>query len=73
MTGSERSEVLQDTLEPDLAVVFVGEAAGLESARVGHYYADSRNSFWKDLQVNQLMPQRLSSWDDRSLPQSSHW
>ncbi len=40
---------MPDILDFDLAAIFVGEAAGAESARRGEYYADPTNVFWKNI------------------------
>lgn len=41
--------VLPDVLEPGLATVFCGSAAGAVSARRGAYYAGPGNKFWPTL------------------------
>jgi mismatch-specific thymine-DNA glycosylase len=62
------NEVLPDIIQPDLAVVFVGESVGAKSALAGHYYADPRNSFWRDLHASGVTPRLLSPEDDGELP-----
>ena len=41
-----QKDKLPDQLGPSLNVVFVGTAAGKESAAKGHYYAKPGNRFW---------------------------
>jgi G:T/U-mismatch repair DNA glycosylase len=43
------SSSLGPLLAPGLKVIFVGTEPGAESLRTGCYYANSRNSFWRDL------------------------
>jgi TDG/mug DNA glycosylase family protein len=53
---SEVPTILPDVLAPGLKVVFVGTAAGKESARVGGYYAGRGNRFWQTLHDIGLTP-----------------
>jgi TDG/mug DNA glycosylase family protein len=46
--------VLPDILAPNLAVVFVGTAKSMASARAGHYYANPQNMFWNLLEATGL-------------------
>lgn len=59
--------MLDDILEPDLALVVCGTAVGAESARRGHYYAGPGNSFWHTLHVTGLTAELLTSERDREL------
>ena len=43
------SKGLPPLLRPGLKVVLVGTEPGSESLRTKSYYANSRNSFWRDL------------------------
>lgn len=59
-------EVLPDTFQPDLKVVFCGTAAGERSAELGAYYAGPGNQFWSvlhriDLTPRQLKPEEFGS------------
>lgn len=49
---------LDPLLNPKVKVVFIGTEPGEDSLQVGHYYANSSNSFYKDL--------KESGWTDRS-------
>ena len=51
--------ILPDILAPGLRVVFVGTAAGKQSARVGAYYAGRGNRFWTTLYEIGLTPRVL--------------
>jgi double-stranded uracil-DNA glycosylase len=53
---------LPPLLRPGLKVVFVGTEPGAESLRIQSYYADSRNSFWRDLHAAGLIPTVLAPW-----------
>ena len=50
---------LPDVLGPNLRVIFVGTAAGAESAEVGHYYAGRGNRFWRTLHEVGLTPRQF--------------
>lgn len=54
-------------LEPDLLLVFVGFNPGLESARLGHYYAHRSNRFWKFIYQSGLVSRPVVCTDDRRL------
>ena len=58
---------LPHLLKPGLRVVFVGYNPGLESARLGHYYAHRGNTFWKHLNASGLVPRDVSFEDDAAL------
>ncbi len=62
------AETLPDYLQPGLDVVFVGLNPGLYSARVGHYFANTVNRFWKALSASGLVPERVGPEDDARLP-----
>jgi len=59
--------VLPDVLEPGLAIVFCGTAAGSVAARRGEYYAGPGNRFWQVLSEVGLTPSRISPGDFRSV------
>ncbi|MCY4197142.1 MAG: mismatch-specific DNA-glycosylase [Rhodobacteraceae bacterium] len=52
---------------PNLEVIICGSAAGKESARRGHYYADPSNRFWKTLHTVGLTPTEINPQDDRQV------
>ncbi|MFQ5775132.1 MAG: mismatch-specific DNA-glycosylase [Kiloniellaceae bacterium] len=61
-------DVLPDVLEPGLAIVFCGSAAGRESARRRAYYAGPGNLFWPTLARVGLTPRRLAPEEFSGLP-----
>jgi TDG/mug DNA glycosylase family protein len=60
--------ILPDVLEPGLALVFCGTAAGTVSAQRGHYYAHPHNKFWKTLHRVGLTPRLLAPAEFKKLP-----
>ncbi len=62
-------DLLPDTLEPGLRVVFCGTAAGTASARAGAYYAGPGNAFWATLHGVGLTPVRLEPAEFGRLPE----
>jgi double-stranded uracil-DNA glycosylase len=63
-----RRHVLPDVLEPGLAIVFCGTAAGAVAARVGAPYAGPGNRFWWVLHEVGLTPTVLDPQEFRELP-----
>ena len=61
--------VLPDVLQPGLAIVFCGTAAGTESARQAAYYAHPQNRFWRTLHEAGLTPRRLAPAEFARLPE----
>ena len=61
------NDVLPDTLEPGLRLVFCGTAAGTASAKAGAYYAGPGNSFWATLHAVGLTPEQLKPAEFRRL------
>jgi len=59
---------LPDHLAPNLDIVFVGINPGERSARIGHYYGNPRNPFWRLLHEAGLTPRELKPQEDRLLP-----
>jgi double-stranded uracil-DNA glycosylase len=57
-------EVLPDYLARYQRVVFVGTAAGNDSARLGHYYAGPGNAFWELLYGAGFTTSRLEPRED---------
>jgi TDG/mug DNA glycosylase family protein len=62
------SFILPDVLQPQLAIVFCGTAAGTESARQAAYYAHPQNRFWRALHEAGLTPRRLAPSEFPTLP-----
>lgn len=54
-------------LRPGLRVVFVGYNPGLDSARLGHYYARPGNAFWRHLNASGLVARVVGPGDDARL------
>jgi TDG/mug DNA glycosylase family protein len=52
-------QILPDLLQPGLALVFCGTAAGTRSARERAYYAHPGNLFWRALFESGLTPRQL--------------
>lgn len=59
---------LPDYLAPGLDIVFVGINPGERSARIGHYYGNPRNPFWRLLHGAGLTPRQLEPEEDHLLP-----
>ena len=59
---------LPDYLAPGLDIVFVGINPGERSARIGHYYGNPRNPFWRLLHEAGLTPRQLRPQEDHLLP-----
>jgi TDG/mug DNA glycosylase family protein len=55
-----RGVILPDVLEPGLALVFCGTAAGTRSARDRAYYAHPGNLFWRTVHGVGLTPRLLA-------------
>jgi TDG/mug DNA glycosylase family protein len=60
---------LRDRIEPGVRVLFVGINPGIRSALIGHHFAGYSNRFWKLLFDSGLVPERLTTEDDRRLPE----
>lgn len=63
----EAGAALPVLLAPDLLLVFVGFNPGLESARLGHYYAHRSNRFWKFIYQCGLVNRPVTCTDDSRL------
>lgn len=61
--------ILPDVLQPGLAVVFCGTAAGKRSAAERAYYAHPGNLFWRALHEAGLTPRQLAPAEFPLLPQ----
>ena len=61
--------VLPDLLQPGLALVFCGTAAGKRSAAEQAYYAHPGNLFWRALHTSGLTPRLLAPAEFPLLPQ----
>ena len=60
-------ETLPDYLAPNLDIVLVGINPSAYSVRVGHYFANPRNRFWRALNASGLVGQDLGPEDDRRI------
>jgi len=58
--AGRRGDILPDRLADNLAVWFVGTAAGPASAAAGAYYAHPGNRFWRTLHETGITPRRLA-------------
>lgn len=67
MTAAQR-HILPDLLQPGLALVFCGTAAGRRSADEGAYYAHPGNLFWRALEQAGITPRRLAPREFPLLP-----
>ena len=63
-------ETLPDYLAPDLDIVLIGLNPGLQSARLGHYFANPRSRFWTAVTEAGLFDPPLAAESDfRALEQ----
>ncbi|PXV58681.1 G/U mismatch-specific uracil-DNA glycosylase [Dyella jiangningensis] len=60
--------ILPDLLQPGLALVFCGTAAGRRSAAEGAYYAHPGNLFWRALHAVELTPRLFAPAEFPLLP-----
>ncbi|WP_232823524.1 mismatch-specific DNA-glycosylase [Dyella sp. C9] len=63
-----RDPILPDLLQPGLALVFCGTAAGRRSAEEQAYYAHPGNLFWRALHAVSLTPRLLAPAEYPLLP-----
>ena len=68
MTRRTDTHILPDVLQPGLALVFCGTAAGKRSAAEGAYYAHPGNLFWRTLFEVGLTPRRFAPAEFPQLP-----
>jgi len=68
MTSRADAHILPDVLQPGLALVFCGTAAGKRSAQEGAYYAHPGNLFWRALAEVGLTPRRFAPHEFPQLP-----
>lgn len=61
--------ILPDVLQPGLALVFCGTAAGKRSAAERAYYAHPGNLFWRALHEARITPRQLAPAEFPLLPQ----
>lgn len=55
---------LPDYLEPDLDIVLVGLNPSLYSVEAGHYFATTRNRFWRAINRSGLLAEKLDASAD---------
>lgn len=58
---------LPPSLKPRVDIAIVGERPGVRSLQVGCYYADPRNSFWRDLYETGFTPRMFAPSEYASL------
>lgn len=58
---------LTDCLQPGIKVLLIGINPGVMSAATGHHFAGPSNRFWKLLYESGLVPEPITSEDDRRL------
>lgn len=63
----ESVQLLPDIFAPRPRVLFVGINPSLRSAAVGHHYAGPGNPFWRLLYAARLIPEPLTSDEDRRM------
>jgi TDG/mug DNA glycosylase family protein len=61
--------VLKDRVGSEVLVLFVGINPGIRSAAIGHHFAGYSNRFWKLLYESGLVPEPITTLDDRRLPE----
>jgi double-stranded uracil-DNA glycosylase len=61
--------ILPDVLQPGLALVFCGSAAGKRSAAEGAYYAHPGNLFWRALHEASITPRLFAPMEFHRLPE----
>ncbi|MEP6898317.1 MAG: mismatch-specific DNA-glycosylase [Rhodanobacter sp.] len=61
--------ILPDVVQPGLALVFCGTAAGKRSAAAGAYYAHPGNLFWRALHQAGMTPRLLTPLEFPRLPE----
>ena len=62
------TNLLTDSLAPDLICVFIGVNPGLRTATAGHAYAHPSNLFWKLLHSSGCTPRPCKPEEDKTLP-----
>ncbi len=68
MDATDSGHILPDLLQPGLALVFCGTAAGKRSAAERAYYAHPGNMFWRALHAAGLTPRQLAPAEYPLLP-----
>lgn len=68
MIERQPPHILPDVLQPGLALVFCGTAAGRRSAAEGAYYAHPGNLFWRALFEARLTPRLFRPAEFAGLP-----
>lgn len=58
---------LPDYLQSGLDIVLIGLNPGLNSVKVGHYFAFSRNRFWPAINGSGLLPEELDAENDHRM------
>ena len=60
---------LPDYLRPNLDIVLVGLNPSLYSVEVGHYFATTRNRFWRAINRSGLLTETLDANTDHMMPE----
>jgi len=58
---------LRDILKPGPRILFVGINPSIRSEQMGHHFASPGNPFWRLLFAAQLVPEELTSENDRRM------
>jgi double-stranded uracil-DNA glycosylase len=58
---------LRDILKPRPRILFVGINPSIRSEQMGHHFASPGNPFWRLLYASQLVPEELTSENDRRM------
>jgi double-stranded uracil-DNA glycosylase len=58
---------LQDIVDYNLKIIFIGFNPGMRSAQTGHHYAGHSNNFWKLLYDSGLTPYKIRPEEDFTL------
>jgi len=60
-------EELEDILDYNLKIVFIGYNPGLKTSQTGHHYAGTSNRFWRLLFESGMTPYKFRPEEDRKL------
>ncbi|HSI67298.1 MAG TPA: G/U mismatch-specific DNA glycosylase [Planococcus sp. (in: firmicutes)] len=58
---------VDDHLQPDMKILFVGFNPSIRSSETGHHFANPTNRFWKILHESGLTPRKLAPEEDSQL------
>jgi double-stranded uracil-DNA glycosylase len=63
----EPLQPVNDHLQPDMKILFVGFNPSIRSSETGHHFANPTNRFWKILHESGLTPRKLAPEEDSQL------